>query len=146
MNTESVTSPFGKSLMLSLISAFVIAMGLTTNGYAQDGDPGIWPERSAAMANSIRVLGWNLDPLTEYEFVMALPDGSIEIGGIATTSEDGDLLIDDGDAVGDPLHYAVGDVLGVYEVRAYVFPWTGDPNEAPVAATTFFHNNFGNHF
>lgn len=134
------------TLTRSTVVALAAMLGVsvsTLNVAAQSGEePAIWPDRSAAMGGNIRVLGWNLEPLTDYEFVLIAPDGSNAIGGVVTTDDEGGLL-GGSEGVGEPFSYSVSAPLGVYEVRAYEYPWTGDLDEAPSASTSFFHNNFG---
>jgi len=96
--------------------------------------PAIWPDRSAAVNYTIQIFGWNLAPQGNYDIVVVAPDASVSWAPV-TADVAGELL-------SAPYTHEVGSTLGIYEVRLYALPWSGDLNQAPVAATTFFHNNF----
>ncbi len=98
--------------------------------------PAIWPDRSAAVNYTIQIFGWNLTPQGDYDIVVVAPDASASWAPV-TADVAGELL-------SAPYTHVVGSTLGTYEVRLYASPWGGDLNQAPVAATTFFHNNFSN--
>ena len=100
--------------------------------------PAIWPDRSAPLGDTITIYGWNFAPATAYVIAVIDPDLGI-YSDVVTTDAEGTLL-------DTPYTYIVGDQpTGVYVVRLYGAAWGGDTTEAPIAATTFFHNNFGRH-
>jgi hypothetical protein len=141
-------SAFAVGLYLLVGSPISMAQGCgTVNLSPCPGTlPAIWPDRSAALNNATLIFGWNLQPLTDYQMVIVRPDRSVE-SDVVRTDEEGDLLgdnvRDDGQTWGSPYQYvAAADALGIYQVRAYVFPWSGDLNEPAVTTTTFYHNNF----
>ena len=99
----------------------------------------------------MRILGWNLQPGTNYQVVVLKPDGqTIPSLPIVTTDGEGDFLGDDYHLTpeeravltsGQP-HVVSTDTSenGTYEVRVYVEPWSGSLEDVPVASTTFFQN------
>jgi hypothetical protein len=101
--------------------------------------PAIWPDRSAPIGDIVTIYGWNLAPETTYTIAVIEPGSGAVRSEAITTDAEGTLLT-------TPYTYMVGDQpLGVYEVRLYDASWGGDTAVAPIAATTFYHNNFGRH-
>ena len=140
------TSRGWNGLSLILMSIFLVGTCLATYCYAEDvpkdcglepcpgTSPAIWPERSAPLGETIRILGWNLDPSAGYQMVVILPDGSDFSIGSVTTNQEGDLLIDP-----LPYLYVVPGTSGLYEVRIYASSWNGDLDQWPIATTTFYN-------
>lgn len=126
-----------------LTSGLILLAGLSVPAFAEKDCggspcpgtvPAIWPDRSAAVGNTVTISGWNLAPLASYDVVVVWPDGSVGWETV-TTDAAGELLQ-------APYRYVVGTVLGTYGVRLYLAPFGGDLSQAPVTETTFFHNNF----
>jgi hypothetical protein len=100
--------------------------------------PAIWPDRTAPLGDTVTIYGWNLAPETGYMIAVIDPEDGV-YSDVATTDAEGGLL-------GQPFTYVVGDrPTGTYEVRLYEASWSGDTGATPIAATTFYHNNFGRH-
>jgi len=127
------------SRKLILLAVLIFGMGLATSMYAAtdcgtDPCPGtlpnIWPERSAPLGDIIRILGWNLEPSTEYNIVFMGPDGTMESWETVITDVEGDLLK-------TPYSTLVPILPGVYQVNLYTPDWNGDLNAIPIATTTF---------
>ncbi|MGD8265113.1 MAG: hypothetical protein PVF23_04335 [Chromatiales bacterium] len=98
----------------------------------------------------MQILGWNLNPDSDYQVVVLSPDGSGSHMSYITTDTEGDILGDDYELTaeqrasltsGQPaLVYTDMSKTGIYEVRIYLQPWTGTLDDAPVASTTFLQN------
>lgn len=140
--------------VLALASGLAMSWPVSGKDCGLDPCPGtaptIWPDRSATIDNTMRILGWNLLPETDYQIIMVLPDGSVMSSGFVTADSEGDILGDEYDlkpeeaarlTAGQPhVCEVVPAVTGVYQVRAYRNLWSGNLAEAPIAATTFLHN------
>lgn len=160
--TDKRSQKLGARRLFGTLSSFALLAGIggtcSTALAAVDCDtgpcpgtlPSIWADRSATLDGMVRILGWNLVPESDYQIVVVLPDGSAIVDGFVTTDAEGDFLGDDYDltpeevallTAGQP-HVCVADqaLIGVYEVRAYEWLWSGDPTDVPVASTTFLHN------
>jgi hypothetical protein len=103
--------------------------------------PAIWPHPSKTEGDTVRVLGWNLQPDTAYEVVLVHPDDIPLYSGTITSDAEGDFLGRYKGVNGQPYLCTVPypAVIGVYQVRLYLSPWSGSLEEVPVAATSFYH-------
>jgi hypothetical protein len=131
---------------LALLIMFFFTLLLATSSFGQDvikdcgpdpcpgTSPAIWPERSAPLGETIRILGWNLDSSTGYQMVVIQPDGIDFSIGSVTTNQEGDLLINP-----LPYVYVVPESSGLFEVRIYASSWSGDLDQGPIASTTFYN-------
>ncbi len=73
---------------------------------------------------------------TNYDVPIIRPDGTIVKGGGAPFIPGWDTVTSD--ASGDfTYNYKLNGVEGLYEVRVYASPWSGDRTEIPLASTTF---------
>jgi len=140
MTRKSKTFSVRGGLKLILLVGFIVGMGLATYMYAAtdctyDACPGmlpdIWPHQSAALGDTIRILGWNLDPYTEYNVVVMGPDGTLQSVESVTTDAEGDLIE-------SPYSYLVPHMAGLYQVNLFASNWNGDLSAVPIATTTFF--------
>lgn len=104
--------------------------------------PAIWPHPSKTAGDSVRILGWNLDPAGTYEIVIVQPDGLALASGTVTTDPEGDILGRYEGADGQPFVCAppIPILEGTYQVRLYPYPWSRSLEDIPVAATSFYHN------
>lgn len=127
-------------IKLILLSCLIVWMGMSTCVYAQDcgvdpcpgTTPAIWPDRSAPLGDTSRILGWNLDPYTTYEIVVSPPGAEGVSWDMIITDGEGDLLK-------TPYSYLVPDIPGIYEVKVFAYPWNGNLEAEPVAMTTFYN-------
>jgi hypothetical protein len=142
-----------KSKGATLFTTLLLCCLLMLSGisFASDAtDPAIWPAQSKASDGTMEILGWNLNPDTDYQVVVLSPEGSGSNMSYLTTDTEGDFLGDDYELTaeerealnaGQPvLVYTDMSQTGIYEVRIYLQPWTGTLDDAPVASTTFLQN------
>jgi hypothetical protein len=60
-------------------------------------DRAIWPAQSKASGGAMEIMGWNLNPDTDYQVVVLSPDGSGSDMRFLTTDNEGDFLGNDYD-------------------------------------------------
>ena len=87
----------------------------------------------------VAVLGGGFAPNTLYDIPVIRPDGSI-VKGDGSYTCGWEARQSDGSGAFTYL-YQLDGIVGTYEVRAYLSPWSGDLSESPVATTTFTDGN-----
>ena len=81
------------------------------------------------------ITGSGFAPGTNYDVPVIRPDGSIVTGdGSATPGWDSALTDGSGSFT---YFYQLDGIAGIYDVRVYLSPWSGDLNEVPLASVTF---------
>lgn len=135
MRSKSKYSFACTGFKLILLICVICGMMLVNKIYAQECGtatcPNIWPERSAPLGDTIRILGWYLEPSTGYDFVIIGPDG-------LEASRDTVITDDEGELLETAYSYVVPEVSGIYQVKVYASPWSGNLNEEPIATTDFY--------
>ncbi|MHC1681257.1 MAG: hypothetical protein AB9860_08495 [Methanomassiliicoccales archaeon] len=118
--------------MALLLSAFTI---VGSNVSAIEG-PALWTDKPDYWPNEIvLVYGSGFEPYSQIDIPVIRPDSTIVIGdgsftpGWDTVTINGDGML--------AYEYQLDGILGLYEVRAYSSPWSGDTGEIPLVSVTF---------
>ena len=85
---------------------------------------------------TVSITGGGFTPSSSYDIPVLRPDGKIVKGDGTGTSPVWDTVQANG--TGDFTYlYHLGALAGLYEVRAYPSPWSGNWNEVPLTSVTF---------
>jgi len=88
---------------------------------------------------TVIITGGGFAPNTRYDIPVVRPDGSIVKGDGSYTS--GWESVQSNVSGGFTYSYKLDGISGTYEVRAYLWPWSGDLSETPIATVEFTDGN-----
>jgi len=105
-----------------------------------EGDPRVTTDKADYLSNeTVTITGSGFDADTDYDVPVIRPDGSI-VKGDGSFTPGWDIVLSDGSGAFAYL-YKLNGIEGIYEVRVYPSPWSGDLGEVPLASTTFTDAN-----
>lgn len=153
-NSESDTSsgcPRRRVRVLGALCCWTALATMLLTAPSAWADPeAVWPDRSAPLGPNpaTTISGWNFSALQAFDIIVIRPDGTIRNGDGSDSCPGGapncwDTVTADGNGhlLDTPYLYLVGAPLGVYDVRVYASPWSGNLGEPAIATTSFFHSD-----
>src|SRR5213594_2312208 len=121
---------------VSLALVFFLASGVLM------AQPSVWTDKADySPGETVTIFGADFSAGASIDVVVIRPDGSIVMGDATfvcpgEASECWDTVA--ADAVGSFIyHYILDGIEGLYEVRAYSTPWSGNRSDVPLASRTF---------
>jgi hypothetical protein len=140
--------PMGKTLLtssafrigLAIAGLLCVAGGILAVHYRAQAAPVLTTDKDDYSPQGIvMITGGGFAPNTLYDIPVIRPDGSI-VTGDGSFSCGWDAVQSHGSGA-FTYRYQLDGIVGMYEVRAYPSPWSGDLSETPLATVTFTDGN-----
>ena len=132
-----------KTLALTILIAILICCVFVPLVYAEDLTPAITTDKvDYAPEETVLITGSGFNSFTYYDIPVIRPDGSIVVGDGSFMQGWDDVNTDASNRF--TYEYILDGIFGLYEVRVYNSPWSGDLSEPPIASITFTDGPVGN--